>query len=105
MADESEFDLEAFKEDLELTLEKSRAAFKGKYKAELNALAGLSREEVDAITPDATDLEIYDQLMTVVKEASRVNLTEVEFKAQVHRLGHIAFQIARKVPSLAALLA
>jgi hypothetical protein len=35
------------------------AAFKGKYKDDLNKLAGLSRAEIDAITPDEEDLRAY----------------------------------------------
>ena len=97
------FNPEAFKRDLEETLEKGREAFKGLYKDELNQLAGLSRAEIDAITPDTTDLETYDQLITVVKEASRVNLAQAELKSNIEQLGATAVTIAKKVPSLAAL--
>ena len=52
LADDFEFDLEGFERDLDVTLENSRKAFTGKYKDELNALSGLSTEEIDAITID-----------------------------------------------------
>lgn len=97
------FDLGAFEKDLDETLARGREAFEGLYKDELNALAGLSRAEIDAITPDTTDLQKYDELITVVKEASRVNLAQANLKRQIEKLGSVAVDIAKKVPSLAAL--
>jgi hypothetical protein len=97
------FDLSGFEEDLDATLERGREAFNGKYKNELNELTGLSRAEIDEISPDTTDLEIYDRLITVVKEASRVNLAQAELKHQIAKLGSLAITIAGKVPSLAKL--
>ena len=98
-----EFDLAGFTADLKETLKNSKNAFKGKYKDQLNELAGLSRNEIDAISPGIEDLQKYDALMTVVKEASRVNLEQAELTAQIRKLGSIAVTIAKKVPSLAAL--
>lgn len=101
----NEFDLDAFNADLDATLERGREAFKGKYKEELDELAGLSRAEIDAITPDMTDLQKYDELITVVKEASRVNLTQAQLKQNINKLGVVAIKIAKRVPSLAGLFA
>lgn len=101
MADD--FDLEGFEKDLKNTLEQSGNAFNGKYKTELNELAGLSREEIDMITPDLTDLQKYDELITVVKAASAANLAQAELKNQIEILGTVAVKIAKKIPTLAAL--
>ncbi|SMO58468.1 hypothetical protein [Fodinibius sediminis] len=98
------FDLDAFEADLEDTLQRGCEAFRGKYRKELNELAGLSRSEIDAITPGITDLEKYDELMTVVKEASRVNLSQAQLKRIVEDLGSTAVVIARKVPSLGSFI-
>ena len=49
-------------------------------------------------------MEVYDQLITVVKEASRVNLSQAQLQHRVKELGDIALKIAAKVPSLAALI-
>ena len=98
-----EFDLEGFNADLKETLARGREAFKGKYKNELNELAGLSRAEIDKITPDLTDLQKYDELITVVKEASRVNLSQAELKNNIEKLGNVAIKIAKLVPSLAGI--
>ena len=97
-------DIEEFKRKLREKMAENRQAFDGEYKNQINDLMGLSRSEVDAITPDTTDMEIYDQLITVVKEASRVNLTQAQLKQRIEELGEIAVKIAAKVPSLAALL-
>lgn len=100
-----EFDLDAFEADLEKTIANGRAAFEGEYKDELNDLAGLSREEIDKITPDdVTDLQKYDELISVVKEASRNNLKQAELKRQIEKLGDVAVIIAKKIPKLAAIL-
>lgn len=97
-------ELEAFRAALRKSLKRNREAFEGLYKDELNDLLGLSRDEIDEITPDLTDLEVYDKLISVVKEASRTNIKQAHLKAQIEELGNIAIEVAKKVPSLAALL-
>ena len=82
-------------------LRKNHEAFVGKYAKEIDELLGLSRAEIDAIVPGTTDLEVYDQLMTIVKEASRRNLSQAELKARVETLGDIASTIAKKSARLA----
>jgi len=96
-------DIEEFKRRLREKMAENREAFEGQYKDQLNGLMGLSKAEIDSITPDLTDLEIYDQLITVVKEASRVNLAQAELKSHIEELGEIAIKIANKVPTLAAM--
>ena len=98
-------DLDAFRKDLRSDLKKGREAFEGKYSDQLNDLMGLSREEIDAITPDATDLQEYDRLIAVVRQASRHNLTQVQLKSNIRALGDVAVTIAKKSAKLAALLA
>lgn len=97
-------DLEAFKRDLKNDLKKGREAFEGRYAEQLDELMGLSREEIDAITPDATDLQEYDRLMAVVKEASRHNLSQAQLRSNIKALGEIAVSIAKKSAKLGALL-
>jgi hypothetical protein len=96
-------DLEAFRRDLRSDLKKGREAFEGKYADQLNELLGLSREEIDAVTPDATDLAEYDRLIAVVREASRHNLTQAQLKSNITALGEVAVEIAKKSAKLAAL--
>lgn len=96
---------EEFRAHLRKKLEENRRKFEGEYKNELNALLGLSREEIDEVTPDSTDLEAYDQLIIVVKEATSANIAQAELKQHIKELGDVAVSIAKKIPSLAALLA
>ncbi len=97
-------DLAAFKKNLQKDLEAGRKAFEGKYAAEINELMGLSRADIDAITPGGADLQVYDQLITVVKQASRDNLSEAQLAQNVKALGDIAVAIAKKSKKLAAIL-
>jgi hypothetical protein len=101
----SSFDLAEFERALDDALKKGNEAFRGKYRRELDELAGLSRVEIDAISPGITDLETYDRLITVVKEASRVNLAQADLKKQIEKLGDIAVKIAKRVPAFATILA
>jgi len=100
----NDFDPNAFQRALDESLRRGKEAFLGLYRDELQALAGLSRAEIDAISPGVTDLQTYDQLMIVVKEASRVNLAQAQLKSQIVKLGDLGVKIAKKVPSLAKIL-
>ncbi|MEW6701184.1 MAG: hypothetical protein AB1298_00550 [Bacteroidota bacterium] len=95
--------LEDFRKRIKEQLEENRKAFEGTYKDELNGLLGLSKDDINKITPDTTDMETYESLMTIVKEASRINVSQAELKNRIEELGNIAIEIAKKVPSLAKL--
>jgi hypothetical protein len=87
--------------ELEAIIKQNREAFEGEYGDEIDGLLGLSRDEIDAITPGVTDLETYAKLIDVVKEASRRNLSQAELKDRIQALGSIGVDIAKKVGSLA----
>jgi hypothetical protein len=93
------------RQELRLILKRNREAFEGRYAAEIDELLGLSRNDIDAITPDTTDLAVYDQLIEVVKDASRKNLAQAQLRSRIRALGDVAMTIARKVPRLASLFA
>ena len=80
------------------------AAFNGAYNVALKELTGLSREEVDAVTPGTADLRTYNVLMKVVEEASRDHLSQAQLVSNIRELGEVGVRIARKVPALAALI-
>ena len=46
--------------EMDEILARNREAFLGKYKDEINELSGLSRDDIDAITPGTTDFETYN---------------------------------------------
>lgn len=98
-------DIEKYRKKLERRAAENRKAFEGQYREEITALLALSKEEIDRITLDSTDLTIYDQLITIVKEASASNIEQAELKTHIIELGNVALSIASNVPKLAALLA
>jgi hypothetical protein len=89
--------------ELRLIIRRNREAFEGEYGPQITALLGLSREQLDAITPDTTDLAVYDQLVEVVKDASRKNLSAAQLRARIKALGGVAVAIAKQAGVLAAL--
>jgi len=96
--------LEAYRKKLKERAKRNREAFMGQYRDELNALLGLSKEDIDKITPDTTDLEIYAQLISVVKEASADNIDQAELKDRIMELGKVGVEIAKRIPALVDLL-
>jgi len=85
-----------FRKRLAAKIGHNRAAFDGIYKDKINSLMGLSRSEIDEITPDTTDLEVYDELITVVKEASAANLAQADLVNIIQGMGEVAVSIAKK---------
>jgi len=79
------------------------AAFNGVYKVELDNLTGLSKDEIDAITPGTEDLRVYSVLIKVVEKASKENISKAQLVSDIKELGEIAVKIAKKVPKLASL--
>jgi ClpP class serine protease len=94
----------SYKERLKQRALQNRAAFNGIYKDEINDLQALSKDEIDKITLDNTDMEIYSQLIEVVKEASASNETQAVLKEQILELGDIAIKIAKEIPKLAKII-
>lgn len=95
---------EEYRKKLQERARVNRDAFKGAYKDELTALMGLSKEEINQITPDTEDLEVYAQLISVVKEASADNISQAELKANIMALGAVGIEIAKKIPALIDLI-
>lgn len=94
----------SFEERLKKRLADNRKAFLGTYKKEIDSLHGLSKDDIDKITPDNTDMEVYAQLIEVVKEASATNESQAQLKNQILELGKIGIEIAKKIPSLASII-
>lgn len=84
--------------------ERTKATLNGQFEDHFRGLRGLSKEEIEVITPDRTDEEIYEVLMETVQEATQQNIQQSELIDRVKELGSVAVAIAKKVPSLAVLL-
>lgn len=78
-------------------------AFNGRYRNELNDLMGLSREEIDSLTPDTEDRKAYTILVKVVEKASRENADQAELVEDIKELGGLGVKLAKKVSGLASL--
>ena len=96
-------ELKEFRKELREDAKGIRQAFEGQYAEELKGLYGLSKDDIDALTPDSTDLEIYAKLINVVEQASRRNVAQAALKQQIQALGSVAVKIAKLTPRLAAL--
>ena len=94
---------EDFAKLLDEDLDRIHRAFQGDYKEEIEGLLGLSREEIDKITPDTTDLQTYDKLIALVKRASEKNISQAELKNRIKELGEVAILISMRVTKLARL--
>lgn len=94
-----------WEDDIDAAIQASHEAFLGKYKDELRGLVKLAPEEIDGITPDTTDVETYEKLIAMVKEASRNNVSQAELGQRIKQLGEVAVTIAKKVGGLAAAVA
>ena len=92
--------IEEYRKKLAERARVNREAFKGKYKDALNELLGLSKTDIDAITPDTTDLETYAQLISIVKESSADNIDQAELKNRIVALGEVGLEIAKRIPAL-----
>jgi len=96
------FNADAFREEIRKAIQETDKELSGRYGKEIEDLLGLSRAEIDAISPGTTDLATYETLMKVVKEASRKNIAQAELRNRIVALGNTAVTIAKKSAALAA---
>ena len=69
---------ERFRAEVQESLARAEASFRGQYAPEIEGLLGLSETAIREITPDPTAVETYDKLIGVVKAASRQNIAQAE---------------------------
>ncbi len=92
-----------FRSRVRSALSKAEAEFEGAYAEELDELLGLSRADILAVTPNVTNLSAYNQLISVVKEASRTNASQAALVSRIKSLGQSAVSIAKRVTGLGTL--
>ncbi len=96
-------DLEKFRKNVGSSIERTRASFEGKYANELGGLLGLSKEQIAEVIPGLKGQEEYSKLISVVEEASRMNVSQATLRSQIKSLGENAVQIAKMVGGLASI--
>jgi hypothetical protein len=92
-------------QELKDVVKKNRAAFEGAHADDLEKLMGLSKQDLDAITPGISSVDVYAQLIDVVKAASAQNMSAAELKGRIEALGTVAVAIAKKAGVLVGVLA
>lgn len=97
-------DLNALFAEMDRSAERARAALEGTLAAEYKGIRSLDPETIKDITPGTTDEAVYEQLMAAVQEASARNESQAQLKTRITKLGGIAIEIAKRVPTLAAIL-
>lgn len=90
--------------EMNAAADRAEVALNGKFGAIYREMRALTPEEIDDITPDATDQREYERLIALVQEATSKNIDQAELVDRVKALGATAIKIANKVRSLAPLL-
>ncbi len=96
--------LDALFAEMDLAAERARLALEGSLATEYKELRSLDPNTIKDITPDTTDEAVYEHLMAIVQEASARNENQAQLANRIRALGGVAIQIAKKVPSLLAIL-
>jgi hypothetical protein len=98
-------EIDDFRKELQEELRRNQSIFnESENKKYLDRIQALSQAEVSAIVPKGTDSAVYNNLITVLKAATRHNVQQAELVAQIKQLGKSAVDLARLVPQLAPLL-
>lgn len=90
----------AFQRSVRKRFKEIDGELRGRHKKHLDALLGISRAEIDAITPDTADMDTYHKLIAVVTEATRKNVAIADLRHTIGEMGSVAIDIAKKVPGL-----
>lgn len=88
---------EEFEKAVNEALERNKAALMGQYNTEIGSLLKLSDKQLSAIIPNTTRTATYNNLISVVKEASRANVQQAELENKISALGKDAVKIAKLV--------
>jgi hypothetical protein len=96
---------EILRDDLRKIIRENREAFLVDYAAAMAELKGLSADQLATIVPGVAGSDVYDRLKAAVAEATQKNEESAALKDRIVKLGQLAIEIAKKVPTLAALFA
>ena len=97
-------DLEEMLAEMQKAADRAEQALNGKFANIYKELRNLSPDEIDAITPDTRDQKEYERMVALVQEATERNLSQAQLVERIQALGDVALSIAKKVPTLAALV-
>lgn len=86
---------EEFDKAVQDALDRNKAALMGSYSKQLGDLLKLSDAQLSAIIPEVSKTETYNNLISVIKEASRANIAQADMLNKVSALGQDAVKIAK----------
>lgn len=90
-----------FDNAIQAALDSNKAKLMGSYSKELGSLQALTDAQLSALIPNTTSTETYNQLISVVQQASQTNMQQSELARKITALGQNAVKIAKLVGLLA----
>tara|TARA_R110002073_G_scaffold8068_1_gene45114 strand:- start:13695 stop:14009 length:315 start_codon:yes stop_codon:yes gene_type:complete len=100
----SDEEFETMLADVDEAAERAASALDGRFSEIYRQLRGLSPEEINDITPGASDQKEYERLLALVQQATTRNMTQAELATRIRQLGDTALKIAKKSQILVGLL-
>jgi uncharacterized protein (DUF342 family) len=91
---------ETKKEELRQRSQESRRRADQLLQDELEALKNATRTDLEALRPDMTDENTYDELIAAIEEATRRNEDLAQLKERLEKLGSAAVVVAKKAVNL-----
>ncbi len=88
---------EEFDKAVQDALDRNKAALMGSYSKQIGDLLKLSDKQLSAIIPNVSKTETYNNLISVVKEASRANIQQADLENKISALGQDAVKLAKLV--------
>lgn len=91
------FDPNAFEDMMDDYIEVADANIKKEYKRELNALRGLSVEQIEQFGGTTSQME---DIIKEIENAKNENLSQAALVENLKNLGHSTYDLAKKVSAL-----
>ena len=86
-----------FDNAIQAALDSNKAKLMGSYSKELGSLQALTDAQLSALIPNTSTAETYNQLISVVQQASQTNMQQAELAGKITALGQNAVKIAKLV--------
>ena len=99
-----EIDLDRMFAEMDAAADRAERTLDGRFGSIYRELRGLSPEEINDITPDATDQKEYERLIALVQLATDKNMDQAQLLERIREMGDVAQKIARRVSSLSSLV-
>lgn len=92
---------DTFNNAIQAALDSNKAKLMENYSKELGSLQALTDAQLCALIPDTSSTDTYNQLISVVQQASQTNMQQSELAGKITALGQNAVKIAKLVGLMA----